>query len=148
MTPIQVITIGRKVGNIYEYMAAPICKDHGINQTAFDILMFCANNPEHNTARDICAMRGIKSGIVSVAVEKLIHKGLLRREDDPRDRRVHRLVPTQKAQPIIHDGRLMQQRFGSILRNGITGEEETVLHSIADKLMANIDKFEQEKENQ
>lgn len=148
MTPFQVITIGRKVGNIYQCLAGPICGQYGINQTAFDILMFCANNPEYNTARDICAMRGIKSGIVSVAVEKLIHKGLLCREDDPKDRRVHRLVPTQKAQPIIQDGRLMQQRFGGILRHGITEEEEAVLQSITDKFMTNIDTFEQEKENQ
>ena len=77
MTALQLIALGRKLANIYADLSAPICKQYGINQTGFDILLFCANNPEHNTARDICAIRGIKSGIASVAVESLMQSGLL-----------------------------------------------------------------------
>lgn len=52
-----------------------------------DILLFLANNPEHNTAKDICRMRGHKSGIVSVHVERLVNDGLLERQEMPGDRR-------------------------------------------------------------
>jgi len=76
MSAIQIIAIGRKLSNIYSELSLPICKKYGINQTCFDILLFFANNPEHNTARDICEVRGIKSGIASVSVEILIENGL------------------------------------------------------------------------
>ena len=47
-------------------MLTPLCKEAGLPPLAMDILLFLANNPEHNTAKDICRMRGHKSGIVSV----------------------------------------------------------------------------------
>ena len=34
----------------YEEMCKPFCKKMNIPQTAFDILMFLANNPEYPTA--------------------------------------------------------------------------------------------------
>ena len=94
MTAIKMMAVGRKLVNVYSGLSLPICKKYGINQSCFDVLMFCANNPEYNTARDICAVRGIKSGIASVAVETLIKKELLVRRDDPSDRRIRRLYPT------------------------------------------------------
>ena len=75
MSALKMIAIGRKLANIYAGLSTPICRKYGINQTCFDVLLFCANNPQNNTARDICAIRGIKSGIASVAVETLITGG-------------------------------------------------------------------------
>ena len=80
MSAIKMIAIGRKLANIYNELSMPICRKYGVNQTCFDVLMFCANNPENNTARDICAVRGIKSGIASVAVETLICGGYMTRD--------------------------------------------------------------------
>lgn len=77
MSAIQMISIGKRLSNIYAELSLPICRKYGINQTCFDILLFFANNPEYNTARDVCALRGIKSGIASVSVETLICSGLL-----------------------------------------------------------------------
>lgn len=78
---------------------------YGINQTCFDILLFFANNPKHNTARDICEVRGIKSGIASVSVEILIENGFLVRKDDESDRRRRRLILTEKPIPSYRTGR-------------------------------------------
>ena len=109
MSAIQMIAIGRKLSNIYSELSLPICKKYGINQTCFDILLFFANNPKHNTARDICEVRGIKSGIASVSVEILIENGFLVRKDDESDRRRRRLILTEKADPVISDGKKMQK---------------------------------------
>lgn len=65
-----------------------------------------ANNPEYNTARDLCRLRGIKSGIVSVAVENLIEAGYLTRRVDVADRRIQRLEVTKKRLDLSKpDGR-------------------------------------------
>ena len=145
MTALQLIALGRKLSNIYADLSAPICKQYGINQTGFDILLFCANNPEHNTARDICAIRGIKSGIASVAVESLMQSGLLERREDARDRRIRRLIPTAKAAPILSEGRRMQKHFADTLRSGITPEETAAFQSVTEKLVANMECFGREE---
>lgn len=139
MTAIKMIAVGKKLANIYSELSQPLCKKYGINQSCFDVLMFCANNPENNTARDICAVRGIKSGIASVAVETLIQKGFLERMDDPSDRRIHRLVPTESAQSIISDGREMQNKFISALKAGISPEEEKVFERVNEKILRNVE---------
>ena len=68
-----------KMTKAYHIMLTPLCKETGLPPLAMDILLFLANNPEHNTAKDICRMRGHKSGIVSVHVERLVNDGLLER---------------------------------------------------------------------
>ena len=144
MLAIQMIAIGKKLSNIYSGITLPICRKYGINQTSFDVLMFCANNPERNTARDICAVRGIKSGMASVAVETLIKSGLMVRQEDLSDRRIHRLIPTEKAEPIIEDGHRVQQDFVERLKRGIDEEESTAFKSFMEKIIKNADDFGKE----
>ncbi len=141
MSAIQIISIGRKLSNIYAELCLPICRKYGINQTCFDILLFFANHPSHNTARDICAVRGIKSGIASVSVETLIRSGLLVRTEDPRDRRKHRLSLTEQAAPIVSEGQKMQAYFSDVLRRNISEAEVQVFQELADKLEANLASF-------
>ena len=131
MSAIQMIAVGRKLSNIYSELSLPICRKYGINQTCFDILLFFANNPSYCTARDICAIRGIKSGIASVAVETLIGGGYLLRTEDPED----------KAAGVVADGQKMQKYFTETLRQGITEEEFAAFQSLTDKLEANIASF-------
>lgn len=141
MTAVKMIAVGKKLANIYAELSQPICRKYGINQSCFDVLMFCANNPQYNTARDICAVRGIKSGIASVAVETLIQNGLLKREDDPSDRRIRRLVPTESAKALITEGQEMQASFISTLKSGVTPEEEEIFERVNEKILGNIKLF-------
>lgn len=82
-----------------------------MTQNAFDILMFLANNPEYNTAKDISRIRAIKANIVSFSVDKLVKEGYLERTAVPNDRRKVRLVCTKKAVPVIEQGHAIQQEF-------------------------------------
>ena len=106
------------------------------------MLMFFANNPGYNTARDICRYRGIKSGIASVMVEKLRREGLLVRRTDPDDRRIQRLEPTQKAVPIVEEGREMQRNFGAAILRGIPGEDRETFQRFARLMAENAEKLE------
>ncbi|MFR7900113.1 MAG: MarR family winged helix-turn-helix transcriptional regulator [Ruminococcus sp.] len=94
----------------YETFFEPVCKKFQLNQTSFDVLMFLANNPKYNTARDICEIRGIRTGIASVAVDFLVSNGYLLRQPDDIDRRIWRLLITEKSAPIIQEGRAVQSR--------------------------------------
>ena len=77
MHGITIFSHANKMTQAYHVMLAPLCREAGMPPLAMDILLFLANNPEHDTAKDICRLRGHKSGIVSVHVERLVNDGLL-----------------------------------------------------------------------
>ena len=112
-----------KMTKAYHVMLTPLCKEAGLPPLAMDILLFLANNPEHNTAKDICRLRGHKPGIVSVHVERLVNDGLLERQEMPGDRRQTRLICTEQAQALIERGRQVQWQFGRRLLEGIPEED-------------------------
>ena len=105
------VKIARNILQAYSARCKPLCKEIGMPQTAFDILMFLANNPEFDTARDIVETRYIKANLVSVNVESLVREGYLKREKSPGDRRKVRLVCTQKAWPVVERGRRLQDQL-------------------------------------
>ena len=125
----------------YHKILQPICKMSGLPPMAVDILMFIANNPEQNTANDICRCRGLKSGIVSVHIERLVLEGLIERREVPGDRRKTRLVCTEKATEIIVKGHKLQRTFAKKLIEGISKEELKVFHDCLATLGKNIDEI-------
>lgn len=138
MKPVELFTAHRKMYALAVEQIQPLCRKYGINQTCFDVLMFFANNPEYNTARDVCCVRGIKSGLASVAVETLIDKGYLSRQEDPRDRRIKRLAVTSAAAELIQEGRAVQHRVAEMVTAGIPKEELEAYWRVTERMMQNI----------
>ena len=68
----------------YSAAMQPLSREFAIPQTAAEILLFLANNPENRTAKDICTMRRLKPGIVSLHVDTLVTLGFLERKKRPR----------------------------------------------------------------
>lgn len=122
----------------YTELCKPLCRELGIPQTAFDILMFLANNPEYQTARDIVEIRRIKANLVSINVERLAREGYLRRELLRGDRRKIRLVCTEKAAPIVERGRAMQASFIELLLWGIPTEQRESFGRTLEAIAANL----------
>ena len=107
-----------KTSLAYSTVCKPLCQELKIPQTAFDILMFLANNPDCKTASDIVEIRKIKANLVSVTVDKLVQEGYLERQAMAGDRRKTQLLCTEKARPVIERGREVQEAFfDRLLRN-------------------------------
>lgn len=66
--------------HVYESFCTPLCRKYQLNQSDLDLILFIANNPMYNTAKDVCEIRGIKKGIVSVTTERLVQSGYLIRK--------------------------------------------------------------------
>ena len=109
------ISISRKIALAYSEVCKPLCKELGLPQTAFDILMFLGNNPAYKTASEIVEIRRLKANLVSVNVEKLVQEGYLTRRPVKGDRRKTELLCTEKAQPILKRGRQLQNAFSERL---------------------------------
>ena len=117
------IDVVHRVRQAYEDWCKPLCRELGMPQMAFDILMFLSGNPELCTARDINRHQGFKENILSVNVNKLVSEGYLQRLSMEGDRRKVRLVLTEKARPIVARGRHAQEEFDRLVREGITPED-------------------------
>ena len=139
MNPISFLSLASKTAKAYESFCRPVCKKHRINQTCLDVILFLANNPEYYTARDICRVRGIKANLVSFHVEKLVQEGYLEREIIPGDRRQVRLLLTEKAAPVIAQGREVQQRYREILISDIAPSDLEAFQRCMDTIRQNIE---------
>lgn len=115
-----------------------ICRELRMPQTAFDILLFLANNPEHNTAKSVVELRGLKANLVSVNVERLVREGYLDRRDFPGDRRKTVLLCTPKAQPIIDRGRELQRDFFEDMFKGVDETSRETFHRVMETVERNI----------
>lgn len=120
-----VITASKIFGNANRFIEAyhkvlrPICTETGLPPMAVDIMMFFANNPDHGTAKEVCFFRGLKPGIVSVHVDRLVEEGLLSRTVSKDDRRSMQLVCTENAEPFVEKGRSLQKEFAMRLLSGL-----------------------------
>lgn len=129
----------------YTNACKPICRELGLPQMAFDILMFLANNPDCSTAKEISRYRGFKENIISVNVNKLVNEGYLRRQEDREDRRKVRLFCTEKASEIIRRGRELQEGFIRQMLEGLTPEELQIHKSCLETIALNAQKLLEEK---
>ena len=72
LTASQVYTYTRRILDAYTVVMQPLSAELDMAPNAVDILLFLANNPGLDTARDICTYRKLKPGIVSFHVDNLV----------------------------------------------------------------------------
>ncbi len=129
----------KKLGLVYEMMLSPLGREIGIHHTALSMLLFFANNPNLATGRDICELRGLKRAIVSTHVERMVSEGFLERKAYPGDRRKELLICTEKAMPIIEEGRKAQVKFAEAILKGLSEEDISGMEHCFKVINENLD---------
>ena len=122
-TASQLYAALRRFQDAYAAALRPLCERTGMAQGAVDILLFLANNPGCETAGEICRMRGLKPAIVSFHIDRLVSEGFLLRQPVPGDRRKTALILTEKAGPVVEQGRSLQKVFADRLTEGLSAED-------------------------
>lgn len=148
MRPLDFVSMSSKLMKAYEAACQEVCKKYRLNQTCLDVVLFLANNPEYNTAKDLWEIRGIRSGNASVAIETLVKRGYVKREADIQDRRLQRLILTERAGDAIAMGRQAQLAFGEQVTAGITEEELRQYWKTAEKIRENVIRITQDKKEE
>ena len=129
----------RGMEKLYGGLFAPLLERHGLTQLEVDILLFLANNPAYDTARDIVEKRRLAKSHVSVGVEALAERGLLERQRQEGNRKTIHLRLTAAAAPIVEEGRAVQRRYGECLLAGFTEEDRRQLGCLMDRVAENVD---------
>lgn len=123
---------------LYESQCENILCRFSLKQIELDILLFLANNPPYDTARDIAELRGLAKSNLSTAIERLSGDGYLTSQVDPRDRRFAHLSLTEKAHPVVSQGKAMQKKVFLALMDGIPEEDKEVLVRIGKIMKENM----------
>ena len=135
------IEFAQKINLAYNSICKPLLRKLNLPQTAFDILMFLANNPE----RDIVEIRKIKANLVSVNVDKLVADGYIIRKETAGDRRKTQLICTPAAKKIIEEGSALQKKFlEHLFDNMDTATKEAFLTGMK-QIENNLDKILEKK---
>ena len=135
------VEFANKTGLVYSAVCKPLCQKLHLPQTAFDILMFLANNPDRRTASDIVEFRHIKANLVSMNVDKLVSEGYLERRSVEGDRRKTELVYTEKALPVIEEGRRCQEYFGERLLINTDEQSREIFFQVMEQMEENLDEI-------
>lgn len=140
------LKMARNLLQAHNERCKPLCRELGVPQTALDILMFLADNPEFDTAKNIVEVRYFKANLVSVNVESLVREGYLKREKYPGDRRKTRLVCTEKAKPIIERGRQLRDRFVEELFQNVDERQKAEFFQVLGMMEANLKAMQEGRE--
>ena len=124
---------------LYGQLFAPLLSQLGLTQLEMDILLFLANNPGKDTARDIVELRHLAKSHVSAGVESLVERGLLERYYQPGNRKVIHLRLLPAAEEMVEAGREVQRRYAGILFRDFTPEERRQLYALLERIAGNVD---------
>ena len=93
----QLTRLPRKFEKYYDRQFLPLLERTGLSMREIHVLLFLANHPGQDTAREVTELRGLAKSQVSQAVEVLTGLGILRRQADGVDRRIIHLAIDRKS---------------------------------------------------
>lgn len=123
---ISILYFIKQTIDLYNKYMTRVAEECEISKPEADILLFLANNPEFDTAKDVVEHRGFSKGFVSKAIDMLAERSLISITVDKFDRRYQHIVINKKAEETV---KLLQYRQKDYL----------------DKIMNNIDNNDIEK---
>ena len=133
----EFLTNIRQIMRLHDQMLKSICGQYQMNITETAVISFLYNNPGKDTAADIVELRMLSKGAVSQAVESLIQKKLLEREQDTKDRRRIHLSLTPAANPITQEIEKAQKGFRDKVFQGFTEEERELFNEFHLRIQEN-----------
>ena len=123
----QLLRFSQRFRKYCDGQFAPLLAEADLTMREVHVLLFLANNPGYDTARDIVELRGLAKSQVSQAVELLAAEGFLLRTPDEADRRVVHLSITPAGLPLARECQTIQTACGQRLLAGLSEEQEQQL---------------------
>ena len=125
----------RQFRRYYDQQFEDLLAASGLSMREMDVVLFLANNPGCDTAREVAELRGLAKSQVSAAVDLLAGRGLLRRLPDRTDRRVVHLALTDQGTALSWAGKEIQSRCLETLFSGLSQPEADCFQTLLEKVL-------------
>lgn len=135
LTAAQLTSLPQTFRKYYDRQFLPLLERTGLSMREVHVLLFLANHPGQDTARDVVELRGLAKSQVSQAVEVLTGRGFLARRADGVDRRVVRLDITGAGRPLAREAQEIQAAFGRLLLAGLSEAERAVFLDLLERVL-------------
>ncbi len=133
----RLLRFSKQFERFYERQFVPLLERTGLTMREIHVLLFLANNPCYDTARDVAEYRGLAKSQVSQAVDLLAARGVLRRAPDASDRRVVHLAVTEAGAPLAREAQAIQAACGRRLLADFSPEDEAQFRRLLETVLEN-----------
>lgn len=123
---------------LYQQSVEPVCTCFSMTRTELDVLLFLANNPVFDTARDIVEQRKLTKSHVSSSLADLEERGYLERSFQRGDRRTANIRLLPAAEAAVSAGRQAQLRFFTAVFRNLSSEEAEAMEKTFRKITDNV----------
>ena len=135
----RLLRIFRGFQRYYSQAFGPLQQRTGLALREVQVLLFLANHPGQDTARDVVELRGLPKSQVSQAVDILCRRGFLSRKADAEDRRVVHLAITDQGALPAREAQRLQALCGQRLLEGLTPQEQREFLRLLETVFENTD---------
>lgn len=125
------------IKKLYAISLEPICKQYNLTRMELDILLFLANNPQYDSAKDIIERRKLTKSHVSTSIKSLAKKNYLKPTYLPNNKKTVHLKLLNTTNEIIEAGQLAQKRFFEIILKDLTKNEKQIIINCFSKILKN-----------
>lgn len=99
------------IKKLYTVSLEPVCKQYDLTRMELDILLFLANNPQYDSAKDIIERRKLTKSHVSTSIKSLTKNNYLKPVYLPNNKKTVHLKLLNSADEIIKAGQQAQKNF-------------------------------------
>jgi len=125
------------IKKLYTISLEPICKQYNLTRMELDILLFLANNPQYDSAKDIIERRKLTKSHVSTSIKSLIKKNYLKPVYLPNNKKTVHLKLLNTANEIIEAGQLAQKNFFETILKDLSKKEKLMIINCFTKILKN-----------
>lgn len=131
---------------LYAISLEPICKKYSLTKMELDILLFLANNPGYDSAKDIIERRQLAKSHVSTSIKSLIEKKYIKPTYSQNNKKTVHLILLDSSIEIIKNGQLAQKKFIETIFKDFTPSEKHIIINSFSKISINANLALKEEE--
>lgn len=123
---------------IYDQSLEPVCKKYQLTRMELDILLFLANNPGYDTAKDIIERRRLTKSHVSMSLKDLERRDLVQKEYYPGNQKTAHLKLSSASVQMVAEGQQAQKKFFQTVFRDFNPEDVSRMEDYFDRMRKNM----------
>lgn len=123
---------------IYDQSLEPVCKKYQLTRMELDILLFLANNPGYDTAKDIIECRRLTKSHVSMSLKDLERRDLVQKEYYPGNQKTAHLKLSSASIQMVAEGQQAQKKFFQTVFRDFNPEDVSRMEDYFERMRKNM----------